>query len=115
MAAMRRILPLLLASGLLAASAAAATNPELIHLQTTLKASMVATFKKQAPGLKITTVTCTLPSNGTTAHCKAHFTAGTTVKGYYPVAAKILDTGQLKWTTSAPKCFNAKTGKAIHC
>jgi hypothetical protein len=111
---MRGVFTLVAVSGLLAASAGAATNPELTHLQNTLKASMVTAFKKQAPSLKITTVTCKLPTNGTTAHCKANFTAGT-VKGYYPVAATILASGKLKWTASSPKCFNAKTGKAISC
>jgi hypothetical protein len=110
-----RLIVLLLASALLATSAAAATNPELIRLQKTLKADMVATFKKQAPGLKITTVTCKLPTDGTTAHCTAHFTAGTAVKGYYPVTAKILESGQLKWTAASPKCFSAHTGKRIAC
>ena len=110
-----RLIVLLLATCLLATSAGAATNPELTHLQNTLKADMVATFKKQAPGLKITTVTCKLPTSGTTAHCTAHFTAGSTVNGYYPVTAKILDSGTLKWTAALPKCFSVKTGKRITC
>jgi hypothetical protein len=115
MAAMRRLLLAFLVCVVSAPPALAAVNPNVVYLQKTLKASMVAAFKKQAPGLKILTVTCKLPTNGTKSHCKAHFTAGS-VKGYYPVTATLHDLGgKLTWTASKPKCFNAKTGKSISC
>ncbi len=98
----------------LAAGAAAAVDPRVAALQKSLKGDMVKTFAQRAPGLKITTVTCKLPSSGTVATCIAHFTAGT-IKGYYPVRAVILSSGQLRWTASTPKCFVAKTGKPTRC
>jgi hypothetical protein len=114
MAPMRRFLVLLLVCAA-PATAAAAVNPEQLALQKSLKAEMAKTFKKQAPALTITTVTCKLPSSGTTSHCTAHFTAGG-VKGYYPVTATLHDLGgTLSWTAASPKCFDAKTGKGISC
>lgn len=79
-----------------------------------LKTQMVKTFKKQAPGLKITTVTCKAPKSGVTENCTAHFTAGST-KGYYLVKATIHDSGKLTWVAQSPKCLNTKTGKYGAC
>jgi hypothetical protein len=104
----------LLAAAVFAAGAGAATNPEQLRLQKTLRANMVKTFKKRAPSLKITTVTCKLPRNGTVARCTARFTTGS-VKGWYPVKAVLHDSGTLTWTATSPKCFNAKTNKPIPC
>jgi hypothetical protein len=103
---------------LTAGPAPAATNPEAVHLAKTLKASMVKSYKKRAPGLTFTTVTCRLPSNGTVAHCTANFdysSGGLKVTGFYPVSAKLLESGQIRWTASSPKCKDAKTGKALSC
>jgi hypothetical protein len=111
---MRRFVLLALAAALLAPAAGAATNPEQLYLQKTLKAAMVKAFKKQAPGLKLTTVTCKLPSSGTVARCVAHFAAGR-VKGYYPVKATLHESGTMSWTTSAPTCFSATTNKRVAC
>ena len=108
---MRRILLFLLVTAITAGPAASATDP---HLNASLKAEMVKTFKKQAPTLKITTVSCVPPTNGTTAHCKAYFTASGT-KGYYPVTATIHDSGKLSWTAQSPKCLNATTKKYALC
>lgn len=99
----------------LTAAAAAATNPEQIRLQKSLKTQIAATFKKQAPKLKLTTVTCKLPSNGVTAHCKARFTYGKTVVVVYPVTATIHESGQLTWVAKSPACTNATTKKKIAC
>jgi len=91
-----------------AGTALAATSP-VQSLEKTLKADMVKTFKKQAPKLVIGTVSCVLPANGVTAHCKANFTDGG-FKGYYPVTATIEDSGNIKWTAESPKClYNKKT------
>ena len=107
-----RSIPLVLAVAAIAASPAiGATDPKL---NSTLKADMVRAFKKQAPTLKFTTVTCVLPENGVTAHCKAFFTVRTT-KGYYPVNATIHDSGTLSWTAQSPKCLNPKTKKYAAC
>ena len=111
MAEMRRILLLLAVSGVAAGPALGARDP---GLEKSLKADMVKTFKKQAPTLKFATVNCTLPANGTTAHCKAYFTVKTT-KGYYPVKATIHDSGALTWTAQSPKCLNTKTKKYVAC
>jgi hypothetical protein len=107
---MRGIL-LLLVVGAIAGPALAATDP---NLDKTLKADMVKAFKKQAPTLKFTTVSCTLPANGTTAQCKANFTVSGT-KGYYPVKATIHDSGKLSWTARSPKCLNTQTKKYTAC
>jgi hypothetical protein len=112
MAAMRKVLLLLLiVVGIVAGPAIGARDP---GLEKSLKADMVKTFKKQAPTLKFTTVNCTLPANGTTAHCKAYFTVNST-KGYYPVKATIHDSGALTWTAQSPKCLNATTKKYVAC
>ena len=113
---MRRIGLLLSIVAISAVPALGATNPDLVHLQKTLKADMVTSFKKQAPTLKITTVTCTIPANGgTTTHCKAYFTSGGT-KGYYPVTTKFHDLGgKLSWTAQSPKCLSATTKKYAAC
>src|SRR6266566_1823575 len=108
---MRRILLLLAVVAIAAGPAMGATDPQL---NKTLKADMVKTFKKQAPTLKFTTVNCTLPANGTTAHCKAYFTVSST-KGYYPVKATIHDSGALTWTAQSPKCLNTATKKYVAC
>ena len=108
---MRRILLFLVVAGIAAGSASAARDP---GLERSLKADMVKTFKKQAPTLKFTTVICTLPENGTTAHCKAYFTVSGT-KGYYPVKATIHDNGQLTWSAQSPKCLNTTTKKYAAC
>ena len=96
---------------LAAGPALGATDPYLVK---TLKASMIKSFKKQAPNLKITKVTCVLPKDGVTAHCKGYFTAGGTT-GYYPVAATIHDSGNLTWTAQSPKCLDPQTKKYTGC
>jgi hypothetical protein len=107
----RRVFLLLVVAGIAAGPALGARDPAL---EKSLKADMVKTFKKQAPTLKFTTVNCTLPVNGTTAHCKAYFTVKST-KGYYPVKATIHDNGKLSWTAQSPKCLNPATKKYIAC
>ncbi len=111
---MRTALVVLPASLALCAAAAEATNPEQLRLQASLKAQMAKVFAKKAPGVKLTALTCKLPSSGVTAHCVAHFTAGP-VKGYYPVTATIHASGTLTWTAASPTCFVAKTGKRTPC
>ena len=109
---MRRILLLLAIAGAVAGPALAAKDPKLNE---TLKADMMKAFKKQAPTLKFTTVSCVVPESGSTAHCKAFFTVSGT-KGYYPVTAKLHDLGgTLTWTAQSPKCLNPKTKKYIAC
>jgi hypothetical protein len=116
MAAVSRFVLLIAAFTVFVASATAATDPRLAYLQKTLKADMVATFKKQAPSLKITTVTCKLPTDGVTSRCKAFFLAGGKVKGYYPVAAKLQDLGgKLHWTASSPKCWDTAKKRYVAC
>ena len=112
---MRSLLLVALICALAAGAASGATDPRLAYLQKTLKANMVKTFKKQAPRLEITTVSCKLPANGITSHCKAFFAVGTT-KGYYPVTAKLHDLGgKLTWTAQSPKCWNPSKKKYVAC
>jgi hypothetical protein len=114
MAGVRRLLLSALAALALASTAAAAANPEQLRLQKTLKAAMVKAFQKQAPKLKLTTVSCRLPKSGTVARCTAHFKVSA-VKGYYPVKVVLHETGTISWTASSPKCFDAKSGKKLPC
>jgi hypothetical protein len=111
---MRRLLPLVALSVLIPSVAVAAVDPRVAYLQKTLKADMVKTFKKKAPRLTIGTVTCVLPKDGTTSHCKATFTVGP-VKGYYPVVATLHEVGTLTWTASSPKCWNATKKRYVAC
>jgi len=108
---MTRILLLLAVAGIAAGPAFGVRDP---GLEKSLKADMVKVFKKKAPTLKFTTVNCTLPVNGTTAHCKAYFTVRST-KGYYPVKATIHGSGALTWTAQSPTCLNATTKKYAAC
>jgi hypothetical protein len=111
---MRRFVLLLLVCAVPVA-ASAAVDPEQLRLQNSLKAQMVKVFKKQAPKLTITRVTCKLPESGNTSHCKAYFTVGTT-RGYYPVTATLHDLGgKLTWTASSPKCWNPTTKRYAAC
>jgi hypothetical protein len=114
MAAVRALLVSTALSALALVGGAAAANPEQARLEKTLKAAMVKTFLKQAPSLRITTVACKLPANGTVAHCTASFTAGA-VKGVYPVTAKLLSSGALSWTTAPPRCRSVRTNKPVAC
>jgi hypothetical protein len=111
---LRVVAACLLVAAVLAAAAGAATNPEQLRLEKTLRANMVKTFKKRAPSLRITAVTCKLPRNGTVARCTARFTTGS-VDGWYPVKAVLHDSGLLTWTATSPKCFDAKTKKRLPC
>ena len=112
---MRSLLVLVLICAVAAGAAAGATDPRLVYLQKTLKANMVKTFKKQAPSLKITTVSCKLPADGITSHCKAFF-AVSGRKGYYPVTAKLHDLGgKLTWTARSPKCWSPAKKAYVSC
>ena len=112
---MRSLLLLVLVAAVAAGAASGATDPRLAYLQKTLKANMVTTFKKQAPSLKLTTLSCKLPKDGTTAHCKAFFVVSKT-KGYYPVTAKLHELGgKLTWTATSPKCWNAAKKTYVAC
>src|SRR5262249_41066165 len=115
MPAMRSLLLFALVFAVAAGAASGATDPRLAYLQKTLKANMVKTFKKQAPSLELTTLSCKLPANGVTAHCKAFFRVSGT-KGYYPVVAKLQDLGgKLTWTAQSPQCWNAAKKKYVAC
>jgi hypothetical protein len=110
-AVLRIALTAALALAFAGSASASFSDPTLAK---SLKTQMVKTFKKQAPALKITTVTCTAPTSGVTAKCTAHFTDGS-IKGYYPVKATIHDNGKMTWVAQSPKCLNAKTGKYGAC
>ena len=116
MAAMRRILLLLVVFGVVVGPTYGATNPDLVYLQKTLMADMTKSFKKQAPNLKFTTVACTIPKGGgVTTQCKAYFTTNG-VKGYYPVVAKFHDLGgTVSWSAQSPRCQNPTTKKYSPC
>jgi hypothetical protein len=81
-----------------------------------LKTKIAPVFRKQAPSLALTEVTCVLPKSGTLVKCKARFSAKSAhAKVVYRIDAKLLETGQIRWTTVGHACTDARTGKAFAC
>jgi hypothetical protein len=100
----------------LQAVALGATPAQNRQFATSLAAKIKPVFKKQAPKLALSKVTCVLPLNGTVVHCKAHFSypsAGLNV--VYGIKATLQETGDIKWVTTTHSCTNAKTGKTVAC
>ena len=105
-----------LATVAVAAPVSGAANPVAVTLAIAIKNQLQATMNKRAPGIKITTVTCTVAKSGTTARCKANFTARAAGKnGYYLLAVKSPPKGQITWTSTAVVCTDIKSGLKVHC
>jgi len=83
----------------------------------TLKPLIKAKFKKAAPKLVLTKVTCNALSNGVTALCKAYFSDtpdGANI--IYTIKATLSDVhNSLSWSTTGHSCTDKKTGKNLPC
>jgi hypothetical protein len=99
----------------LVAAAAAATPSQLLAAR--MKANMQSYYDKAYPGLKITTVTCTIAKARTSAACKARFTwARQRAVGVFTIAAKIdPSTGSVTPRTTGASCKDSKTGAKLVC
>ena len=114
----RRVLRALLVVAALAltGSAQAATG-DGAKLAKALKANMVRAYKSSSPELAFTKVTCVLPNNATTAHCKAYFTiTSQRATGFFSVTASIdRSTGGVRYRTAKPICQDSNTGAPVGC
>jgi hypothetical protein len=109
----------LLAAGVLALAlccgpAAAAVDPVAVLMQQSIKKALQANMTKQAPGMKVTTVKCTVNKAATKGTCRANFTYKT-VRGYYMLKVTQPKTGKPSYTSTSVHCFDAKTGNAVSC
>ena len=97
------------------ASAVAATPAQMLAAK--LKADMQGYYTKTQPGLKMTTVTCTIAKTGKTARCQAHFAVPKArAVGLFVLAVKIdTSTGGVTTKTLSATCKDAKTGAKLSC
>ena len=113
---MRRLAAVLVASGALAAPAAAAAPGQI--LAATLKPVMQQQFKSKVKGLVFTKVTCIVPAKSKliAGHCRASFTVErVNLAGVYQVVASISAKGRLGWHTTSVACTDLRTHKKIAC
>ena len=105
----------LVAALALAGTAGAATPSQMLAVR--MKANMQSCYNKAYPGLKITTVTCTIARARTSAACKARFTwVKQRAVGVFTVAAKINpSTGSVTPRTTGATCNDSKTGAKLVC
>ena len=95
--------------------AASAASPA-VGLAKQLKASMQAYYAKGNPGLKITTVTCTIAKDRTTARCNAHFTVVSKhAVGVFAVAIQGVGGGNATTKTLSVACKDSRTGAKRAC
>jgi hypothetical protein len=83
-----------------------------------LKASMIPTFKKELPGVRIGNVVCVLPLNGATFHCTAYTTAPASHENIvFKVAATLHDNDAMTvtWTLTSHTCTDSVTHKPFKC
>jgi hypothetical protein len=98
-----------------AAAAALALTPAQ-GLARRLKASMTSYYAKSDPGLKFTTVTCKIATDGTTARCNARFTvASKHAAGVFVVSVTGGAGGNVTTKTLSVSCKDTRTGKKIAC
>jgi hypothetical protein len=98
-----------------AAAAALAVTPAQ-GLARQLKASMASYYRKSDPGLNVTTVTCKISSDRTTARCNAHFTVVSKhATGVFVVAVTGGAGGNVSTKTLSASCKDTRTGKRIAC
>lgn len=99
----------------LVATAGAATPSQMLAAR--MKTNMQAYYAKAYPGLKVTTVACTIAKAGTSANCKAHFSwVKQRALGTFTIVAKIdPSTGTVVPRTTAATCKDSKTGATLSC
>ncbi len=116
MAAMRRLLAILLGSLVLASPAAAAPPGQI--LAAALKPGLQPQVKTKVRGLVFTKVTCVVPAKSKliAGNCRAAFSVQRVkLLGVYKVVASINAKGRLGWHTTAVSCTDAVTHKKIPC
>lgn len=97
-------------------AAAAATPAQNAAFAKQLKGDIKPVFAKQAPGLALGKVTCTLPASGTVVHCIAHFNdPAAQANVVYGIKATLKNSGALTWTTTTHYCTSAIFHKKIAC
>jgi hypothetical protein len=113
----RVILAALAAALVLVAGATAATDPAAAQLAKALKANMQKTIGPKVPGIRFTTVTCTLTKDHTKGHCAAHFSRPKDrVVGVYQIAITVnTQTGGVHTRTTSISCKDSKTGAKVIC
>jgi hypothetical protein len=94
------------------ALAAGTATPNEIGLAKQLKGEMQTYFTKKVPGTKLTTMTCKIASDQTSAKCVARFTRAS-LRGVYQVTVAADATGNANWQITSVSCTNAKTGKKV--
>jgi hypothetical protein len=88
--------------------------PPAQGLAAQLKASMTAYYAKSEPGLELTTATCKIAADRTTARCEAHFTViARHAAGVFVVAVTGAGGGQVR--TLSVSCTDTRTGKKRAC
>jgi hypothetical protein len=97
----------------------AATPAENAAFAKQLKADIKPVFTKQAPGLVLGKVTCTLPASGTVVHCVAHFAdLGAQADVVYGIRATIKESATkttIDWATTTHYCTSVITHKRLSC
>ena len=95
--------------------AASAASPA-VGLAKQLKTSMQSYYAKGNPGLKITTVTCAIASDRTSARCHAHFTVVSKhALGVFVVAIHGVGGGNATMKTLSVSCSDSRTGAKRAC
>jgi hypothetical protein len=100
----------------LALTAGAAAQTPAQGLAKQLKASMVTYYAKTQPRIRLTTVTCKISADQTSARCLAHF-ANTSRRavGVFTVSVTEDNSGVAHTKTVGVACKDAKTGKKVSC
>jgi hypothetical protein len=99
-----------------AATAAALALTPAQGLARRLKASMTSYYAGSDPGLKFTTVTCKIATDGTTARCNARFAvASKNAAGVFVVSVRGGAGGNVTTKTLSVSCKDTRTGKKIAC
>jgi hypothetical protein len=96
------------------ATVAGAADPVAILMQQSVKNALQANMNKQAPGMRITTVTCKVAKDARSGTCRANFTYKT-IRGYYMLKVKQPLKGKPSYTSTSVTCFVAKTGAKVAC
>jgi hypothetical protein len=92
-------------------------DPAATALAKTLKAQMQQSVSAKIPGIRFTTVTCTLVKSHKRGHCVARFTiASQRVKGAYQVSITVNTvTGTVHSHATSVACTDVKTGARVRC
>jgi predicted acyltransferase len=103
-------------AAVLGLSGAASAATPAVALAKQLKTSMQSYYAKGNPGLKITTVTCTIAKDRTSARCHAHFTVVSKhALGVFVVAIQGVGGGNASTKTLSVSCTDSRTGAKRAC